>query len=212
LNYAYRHPSSSAKFYPYAPHVNLINHNRTNPNVAIQWSSNEYFEDCIYHLCQRNDAHFSWDYVALRDISIGEEIFLDYGKEWDEAWQKHLNNFQPEEKPYEPAYLWNNLTVLETIQLPSNIYAECNVRYNESNEHFEENNSTWKRCIIHHQKVIDNNSNNHAKTFYNAGVFFTKKKRNCHQEYTKKSYSVQGCTLYNRYVFETSVSTRNWHS
>jgi len=30
---------------------------------------------------------------ALRDILKGEELFLDYGKEWESAWKKHERNW-----------------------------------------------------------------------------------------------------------------------
>jgi hypothetical protein len=35
------------------------------------------------------------DYVALRDIAVGEEIFLDYGQDWQDAWEDHVKNWQP---------------------------------------------------------------------------------------------------------------------
>jgi hypothetical protein len=35
--------------------------------------------------------------VALRDIEPGEEIFLDYGEEWESAWQKHIREWRPVE-------------------------------------------------------------------------------------------------------------------
>jgi hypothetical protein len=31
----------------------------------------------------------------LRDIQSGEEIFLDYGDEWEEAWQEHVRSWAP---------------------------------------------------------------------------------------------------------------------
>jgi len=32
----------------------------------------------------------SFEYVALRDIEEGEEIFMDYGEEWEDAWEQHV--------------------------------------------------------------------------------------------------------------------------
>jgi hypothetical protein len=32
--------------------------------------------------------------VALRDIKPGEELFLDYGDEWEKAWNRHLNDWK----------------------------------------------------------------------------------------------------------------------
>ena len=33
------------------------------------------------------------DFVSTRDIHPGEEIFIDYGKKWAEAWDTHVRNF-----------------------------------------------------------------------------------------------------------------------
>ena len=33
------------------------------------------------------------DFVALRDIQIDEEILIDYGTEWEAAWEKHVAEF-----------------------------------------------------------------------------------------------------------------------
>ena len=74
--------------------VNYINHKSANdgdgPNVRIQWPT----EELIAHKPEwlQKDINFlrdtidkiglSFDYVALRDIKEGEEIFMDYGDEW----------------------------------------------------------------------------------------------------------------------------------
>ncbi|KAL7546728.1 hypothetical protein ACHAWF_010059 [Thalassiosira exigua] len=34
-------------------------------------------------------GRLGWEYVALRDISPGEEILVDYGDAWDRAWREH---------------------------------------------------------------------------------------------------------------------------
>jgi hypothetical protein len=54
--------------------------------------------------------------VALRDIRAGEEIFLDYGTEWDHAWSEHIKRWEVEKKsaplgadnkvPYQSAFEW----------------------------------------------------------------------------------------------------------
>jgi len=41
----------------------------------------------------KDKAGLSFDFVALRDIESGEEITIDYGSEWEDAWQEHLRSF-----------------------------------------------------------------------------------------------------------------------
>jgi len=33
--------------------------------------------------------------IATRDIQPHEEVLMDYGAEWEEAWDEHVMNFQP---------------------------------------------------------------------------------------------------------------------
>ena len=37
-----------------------------------------------------NDKSLVLAYVATRDIEVGEELFIDYGDEWQNAWDKHV--------------------------------------------------------------------------------------------------------------------------
>jgi hypothetical protein len=37
----------------------------------------------------------AFSYVATRDISPGEEVLLDYGPEWEEAWDRHVSSWRP---------------------------------------------------------------------------------------------------------------------
>jgi hypothetical protein len=34
------------------------------------------------------------DFIALRDIEAGEELFLDYGDDWEDAWTKHVERWK----------------------------------------------------------------------------------------------------------------------
>jgi hypothetical protein len=33
--------------------------------------------------------------VALRDIKPGEEVYMDYGEAWEDAWENHVANYKP---------------------------------------------------------------------------------------------------------------------
>ena len=40
-------------------------------------------------------AVLAMEVVALRDIHPHEELFLDYGEEWESAWLQHVRDWQP---------------------------------------------------------------------------------------------------------------------
>ena len=82
--------------------VNYINHNQTQVNVNLQWAPNGILnqDDAWLHKSPHDmeyeyKLHLAMDYVATCDIHDGEELFLDYGKEWEEAWQEHLADWEP---------------------------------------------------------------------------------------------------------------------
>lgn len=102
LNYCLGHRESTMLLCPYGPVFNMINHNQTDANVKLQWASPERSN---HHpeLLEKNVPHFhglsssvlSMELVAIRDIQIGEEIFLDYGDEWEKAWRTHISTWEP---------------------------------------------------------------------------------------------------------------------
>lgn len=46
-------------------------------------------------------AHLALDYVATRDIKQEEELFLDYGDDWEKAWYEHV-------KTWHSTKFWSN--------------------------------------------------------------------------------------------------------
>lgn len=82
-------------FFPYAPTINLINHDSQEPNVRLRWShSNLHYGK---HMLEKSvddvwatPSGLLMEYVALRDVEEGEEILLDYGSDWQEAWERHV--------------------------------------------------------------------------------------------------------------------------
>ena len=42
---------------------------------------------------------FSMEIVATRDISVGDEVFIDYGREWEAAWEQHVRNWKAPKRP-----------------------------------------------------------------------------------------------------------------
>ncbi|KAL7545600.1 hypothetical protein ACHAWF_008953 [Thalassiosira exigua] len=100
FNYCYGHRQSSLLLCPYGPGAPFINHS-SEPNAKIVWPT-----DPVYHTASWMDqpvAYFdnvwstgmSFEYVATKDINEGDEVFVDYGPEWAEAWKKHIERWEP---------------------------------------------------------------------------------------------------------------------
>lgn len=102
LNYCFGHKYSTLLLCPYGPMTSLINHNRTQANVRIQWADPakgnhepQLLERPIEHFARDKTAKLAMELVALRDINPGEELFLDYGSQWEDAWNDHVHNWKP---------------------------------------------------------------------------------------------------------------------
>ena len=109
LNYCYGHRDSNLLLCPYSPIVNAINHNQTLANVKIQWAGSskktnkivlnhqlQYLNSTISPFLERaNTPVLAFELIALREILPNEEIFLDYGDEWQAAWNEHVENWKP---------------------------------------------------------------------------------------------------------------------
>jgi hypothetical protein len=107
LNYCYGHRDSSLLLFPYAPVVNYVNHHKTAYNIELQWSSHpsqhaEWLKRTPDDLDREEHAGLLMELIATRDISAGEEIFLNYGDAWDEDWNQFLSNlWNPSEEDKE---------------------------------------------------------------------------------------------------------------
>jgi len=124
VNYAFQPKGSTLLLYPYGPGVGLINHASKKSrkiNAKLQWSTHH-----MNHGTQWLDSSLTldqfWkmqypgslilDVVALRDIREGEEIFIDYGIEWETAWKKYVREWKayvPRNQNYKYAYPWDEM-------------------------------------------------------------------------------------------------------
>ena len=113
INYSFGHADSSLLFYPYGMNVNYINHqvsSRDNtkigggPNVKLVWTNADYHQSDLLsmtpdeirdRILEDSDIllELGMDIVAIRDIEPHEEIFLDYGLEWEEEWEEYTEFF-----------------------------------------------------------------------------------------------------------------------
>jgi SET domain len=148
LNYVYGHPESSLLLFPYSPVVNYINHNATQMNVKLQWSSlpnhkAEWLHKSSSSVSREKHAGLIMELVATQDIAPGHEIFLDYGSAWEKAWTDHVRNWQPDEDEigYVSAYELNkrNEWILTRDELENN---------NESSLYNTENSPVFTACFV----------------------------------------------------------------
>lgn len=154
LNYCFGHANSSLLLYPYSPMVNLINHSSETPNVKLQWATSQATLDLlsVQDLVQQDESPgLLLELVALRDISEGEEAVMDYGEEWQQAWNTHVQEWKPATGHYVPSFNVS-LDILRTEKelrqdsYPDNVFTSCFYRYRAS-EHVSSEQVTmdqWK--------------------------------------------------------------------
>jgi hypothetical protein len=63
---------------------------------------------------EKQHAGLAFEMVALRNIEEGEEILLDYGAEWEAAWQKHVKEYKAPEGEYISSTILNKAETLKT--------------------------------------------------------------------------------------------------
>ena len=149
VNYCFGHEDSTMLLCPYGSGINYINHNRTSANVKIQWAENGstgHNSDWLSlppELMMYNYApSLAFDYVAIKPIREGEELFLDYGREWETAWQQHVDNWNPPEhwKDYLSSVQYNQLHGSDTVRTdeeqmedpyPDNLQLRCHYKLAE---------------------------------------------------------------------------------
>jgi hypothetical protein len=150
LNYCMGHAESSLLLCPYGIHNGLVNHNRTQANVKLQWADpkkSSHDPKCmkwpVSSLQRKYSACLAMEYVATRDIHPGDELFLDYGQEWEDAWNRHVAEWKPVEgaESYRTADWFNadHRTILRTEFeemarpfYPRNVFMQCDSSFHKS--------------------------------------------------------------------------------
>ena len=90
LNYCFGHPDSSLLFFPYGSTANFINHGGE-PNAFIRWSSSDLSKsENLERGVKDVSTGLVMDVVAMVDIQVGEEVTIDYGSSWSQAWERHV--------------------------------------------------------------------------------------------------------------------------
>ena len=108
LNYCFGHGESTMLLCP-DTNALLINHcsdrkkecGPEGPNAIVQWSSGweprseVWRKMSLIQIQEQSGRGLSMEIVALRDIEPGEEVFLDYGESWEQAWEEHVATWKP---------------------------------------------------------------------------------------------------------------------
>lgn len=145
LNYCFGHRRSSLLLCPTSNAV-LINHSSQHSNAKLRWSKPSqnrldsefnYRTGGIEDLEIEKDNKFSFntrlmfEVVATIDIEAGEEIYLDYGSEWELAFEEHKRQWSP---PTNGDYVLprelnaNNATITLSSHLPPEYKYECRLK------------------------------------------------------------------------------------
>jgi len=98
LNYCFGHPESSLLLFPYSTAVQFINHDSERYNAKISWSENphhhsQWMNTTIDEMHARHSG-LMFDLIATKEILPGEEVFIDYGKTWERAWNNHVSMWE----------------------------------------------------------------------------------------------------------------------
>lgn len=146
MTYMYSHRQSTLMLFPYGPYTNLINHSRDKANVRLQWSQkSRLFREGAWLRMSVEDLEKAtnrvgllMDLVAVRDIEPGEEILIDYGPLWHEAWEDYAEYWKPRPQ-YTPPHVMDEVVAkLRTVEeqkqfpYPSNMVTSCFYPYNHT--------------------------------------------------------------------------------
>jgi len=108
LNYCYGSSDSDLLWLPYGPMINYLNHAQQ-PNAGVQWQPTvhlnitdshvrqQHHHPELFHLPAKVVANIhgkslTLEVVALRTIEAGEEVTIDYGIDWQSAYEKHIRS------------------------------------------------------------------------------------------------------------------------
>lgn len=158
INYCWSHPRTSLLLCPYGAGVNLINHSKEQANVMIEWSPNGHLghrdsslKRSVSQMRNSMEPRLAFDFVALRDIREGEELFLDYGDDWIKAWNLHVAKWMPDTRSdYKTAAELNKLlndSLIRTDEeqkrnpYPTNVQLVCHKNIQE--KEYQPQNLTW---------------------------------------------------------------------
>jgi hypothetical protein len=141
-NYSFGNRQTSVLLTPHGAGVGLINHASKESNVDIRWPSQElpchnplFLTLPVSALAGETTIRLSLEYVAKRNVYPGEELFLNYGAEWEAAWDRHVQQWRPQTQWFvHPSQVNRNEPIRTVTELgfdpyPPNLYLTCQASY-----------------------------------------------------------------------------------
>ena len=141
-NYSFGHRETSLLLTPHGAGISLINHAAEQSNVEIQWPSEElpchkplFLNLPVAALSHERTARLALEYVVTRNVYPGEELFLNYGKEWEAAWDRHIRRWRPQTEWFvHPSQVNKNDPIRTMAEVgydpyPPNLYLSCQASY-----------------------------------------------------------------------------------
>ena len=147
LNYCFGNKKSTLLLYPYSPVSNYVNH-ADKPNAKLVWSARaidleESMQMTAADVLSSRRRGLLMELVALTDIKVGEEVTIDYGADWQEAYRNHVESFDAslhgDVAKYKYAADLNHEVSIRTeeeqkrMPYPENLQLSCYYVYDEAN-------------------------------------------------------------------------------
>ncbi|KAL3914324.1 MAG: hypothetical protein SGILL_006146 [Bacillariaceae sp.] len=145
LNYCFGQTNSSLLLMPYSSSAGFINHaSGTRANAKVVWAEtdsdpsdfhrDEWMSLPPEELLKNERTGLLMHVVALRDISEGEEVTIDYGQDWADAWEKHFVNWNDDDHAHDisATELNESEDVIRTIfedPYPPGVDTACHYRF-----------------------------------------------------------------------------------
>ncbi|KAL3805486.1 hypothetical protein ACHAWO_002996 [Cyclotella atomus] len=101
LNYSFGHKDSSLLLFPYSSSAGFINHGGKEANAKVVWAETdptgfhqkEWKSMSPRLILDMKHTGLLMLVVATRPIQEGEEVTIDYGDEWQDAWERHVEDW-----------------------------------------------------------------------------------------------------------------------
>ena len=191
VNYCFQPKGSKMLLFPYGQGFGLINHSGKHPNVKLRWSTHHMNHKRWLDLpldqfwVMQHPGSMIVEVVAIRDIEQDEEIFMDYGKDWEEAWNRHVQNWKPADVAKDYVYP-EDMDLTEPFRTikeqkenpyPKNLMLVCDTAnyYREANTTMKwQPSKRWPEDLVDCQ-ILSRKQNSDKSYFFNVSLWLKSK-------------------------------------